>query len=108
VDERPAQLFPDLVLGVPDMPASDYERMLGSLVARMDAMERSHARIEGEQTRMAGRQDDILDNLHEIRSVMDQARGGMTAGKWFAGFLGLGSVSGIVDLFAWLGSLSKH
>jgi len=90
------------------MAAADDARLLGSLVSRMDSLEKAQLRIEGEQTRMAGRQDDIIDNLHAIRSTMDRAEGGLTAGKWVAGFLGLGSMSGIVSFFAWLGSLTKH
>ena len=90
------------------MAASDDARLLGSLASRMDALEKSQGRIEGEQVRMAGRQDDIIDTLHSIRSTLDRAEGGMTAGKWFVGFLGLSSVSGLISFFAWLGNLWKH
>ena len=56
---------------------------------------------------MANRQDEIIACLQAIRRTLDRAEGGMAAGRWVAGFLGVGSLSGIVSFFAWLGSFTS-
>jgi hypothetical protein len=78
------------------MAATDDARALGALAARVEAIER-------EQARMASRQDEIIHCLQAIRRTLDRAEGGMAAGRWVAGFLGLGSMSGIIAFFGWLG-----
>lgn len=82
------------------MTETDDARAFGSLVARVEAIER-------EQGRMANRQDEIIACLQAIRRTLDRAEGGMAAGRWLAGFLGVGSLSGIVSFFAWLGSFTS-
>jgi len=83
------------------MAAADDARALGSLAARVEAIER-------EQARMAGRQDEIISCLQAIRRTLDRAEGGIAAGRWVAGFLGIGSLSGILAFFGWLGSFTRH
>ena len=83
------------------MNATDDARAFGSLVARVEAIER-------EQSRMASRQDEIIARLDGLRRTLDRAEGGMAAGRWVAGFLGIGSLSGIISFFAWLGGLTHR
>ncbi len=80
------------------MTGSEEDRLIGSLLSRVEAMER-------EQAKMAKKQDDIMLALQNIQSSLDKASGGATVIRWIMGFLGLGSLSGCIALAAWVGGL---
>ena len=83
------------------MENNEDSRMIGSLVSRVEAIER-------EQSKMSKRQDDIMTALTNIQSTLDKAAGGATVIRWIMGFLGLGSLSGCIALAAWVGGIFGH